>query len=150
MSKSLEKGITSAGTGYGGKVLDILGQTYHPKSVTDSSFSFETRTARGQFVPVHVHPTQDEFIMVMEGTLDLKLDGEWSQAEAGDLVRMPRGVPHGYFNRSEAPVRALFWVSPAGRLPDLFDAIDGVGDVGRVVALSAEHEVDFLPEEANA
>jgi hypothetical protein len=40
----------------------------------------------GQFVPVHIHPTQDEFILVQEGSLDLKLDGVWVKAEAGDLV----------------------------------------------------------------
>ena len=36
---------------------------------------------------------------------------------------MPRGVPHGYFNKSDAPARALFWVSPAGKLEALFDAL---------------------------
>ena len=48
---------------------------------------------------------------MQEGQLDLKLAGEWQAARAGDLVRMPRGVPHGYFNKSDRPVRALFWVS---------------------------------------
>ena len=46
-------------------------------------------------MPVHIHPTQDEFILVQEGELSLKLDGVWSVAKAGDLVRMPRGIPHG-------------------------------------------------------
>jgi uncharacterized RmlC-like cupin family protein len=87
---------------------------------------------------------------VQEGTLDLKLDGVWSQATAGDLVRMPRGIPHGYFNKSDKPVKALFWVSPAGRLEALFQHLNNLTDVAEVVRLSAEHEVDFLPEEANA
>ena len=65
-------------------------------------------------MPVHIHPTQDEFILVQEGELDLKLGGQWVKAQAGDLVRMPRGIPHGYFNKSDKPTRALFWVSPAG------------------------------------
>ena len=58
-------------------------------------------------MPVHIHPTQDEFILVQEGTLDLKLDGQWVKAHAGDLVRLPRGIPHGYFNKSDKPARAL-------------------------------------------
>jgi len=53
--------------------------------------------------------------------LDLKLDGVWVQANAGDLVRMPRGIPHGYFNKSDRPARALFWVSPMQKLEALFD-----------------------------
>src|SRR5260370_636179 len=109
---ALEKGITRNGTGYSGKTWIILGQVYFPKAVTDSTFAFETNSDPGQFVPVHIHPTQDEFILVQDGMLDLKLDGVWVQAKAGDLVRLPRGIPHGYFNKSDKPARALFWVSP--------------------------------------
>ena len=101
-------------------------------------------------MPVHIHPTQDEFILVQEGQLELKLDGKWSTAKAGDLVRMPRGIPHGYFNKSDKPARALFWVSPAGKLPDLFRVLHNMSDVDAVVKASAAHEVDFLPPDANA
>lgn len=150
MSNDLAKGITENGKGFEGKVWSILGQTYYPKAVCESTFAFETNAEPGQFVPVHIHPTQDEFILVQEGELDLKLDGVWSKAGVGDLVRMPRGIPHGYFNKSDKPVRALFWVSPAGKLKDLFEELHEMTDVEKVVAVSAEHDVDFLPEEANA
>lgn len=149
MSKDLDKGITRNGTGQNGKTWNILGQTYYAKAACDSSFAFETNSAPGQFVPVHVHPTQDEFILIQEGVLDLKLDGEWVRAREGDLVRMPRGVPHGYFNKSDAPTRAMFWVSPAGQLEALFDTIDNLTDPEEVVKISAQHEVDFLPPDAN-
>jgi mannose-6-phosphate isomerase-like protein (cupin superfamily) len=145
----LEKGITRASEGYRGKSWNILGQTYYPKASCDSSFAFETNSGPGQFVPVHIHPHQDEFILMLEGVLDLKLDGAWTQAKAGDLVRMPRGIPHGYFNKSDTPARALFWVSPAGRLEALFEALNNLEDIPQVIRLSAEHAVDFLPPEAN-
>lgn len=146
---ALEKGITENGTGYGGTTWNILGQVYFPKAVTDSTFAFETNSEPGQFVPVHVHPTQEEFILVQEGTLDLKLDGKWVRAQAGDLVRLPRGIPHGYFNKSDKPARALFWVSPAAKLEALFKKLDNLSDVAEIVRISAEHEVDFLPPDAN-
>ena len=145
----LDKGITRDGEGTGRTEWSIMGQRYLPKASCDSTFAFEANSEPGQAVPVHIHPTQDEFILVQEGELDLKLDGEWTKARAGDLVRMPRGVPHGYFNKSDKPVRALFWVSPAGKLEQLFTKLDGVTDVDEAVRLSAEHEVDFLPPEAN-
>ncbi|WP_439574998.1 cupin domain-containing protein [Phreatobacter sp.] len=150
MSDDLDKGITAAGTGFAGRTWNILGQVYYPKAVCGSTFAFETNSDPGQFVPVHVHPTQDEFILVQEGVLDLKLDGEWLQAKAGDLVRMPRGIPHGYFNKSDKPARALFWVSPSRKLEALFTALDNLADPAEVVRLSALHEVDFLPPEASA
>jgi oxalate decarboxylase/phosphoglucose isomerase-like protein (cupin superfamily) len=149
MKSTLEKGITENGTGQGGKSWNILGQVYYPKALCQSTFAFETNSDPGQHVPVHVHPTQDEFILVQEGVLDLKLDGRWTKAQAGDLVRMPAGIPHGYFNKSDKPVRALFWVSPAGKLANLFERLHNLQDPAEVVRLSGEHEVDFLPPEAN-
>ncbi|WP_428688575.1 cupin domain-containing protein [Roseibium sp.] len=149
MSKDLEGGITRSGTGYDGVEWNILGQKYFPKASCETTFAFETNSEPGQFVPVHIHPTQDEFILVQEGQLELKLDGEWTTAKAGDLVRMPRGIPHGYFNKSDKPARALFWVSPARKLPALFEVLHDMTDVEAVVRVSAEHEVNFLPPEAN-
>ncbi len=147
--KTLDGGITRNGTGIEGIEWNILGQRYFPKSDCSSSFSFEANSEPGQFVPVHVHPTQDEFILVQEGQLELKLDGVWHTARAGDLVRMPRGVPHGYFNKSDAPARALFWVSPAGKLRDLFEVLHNMSDIPAAIEASARHDVDFLPPEAN-
>ena len=141
--------MTANGAGFDGVEWNILGQKYFPKAISETTFAFEANSAPGQHVPVHIHPTQDEFILVQEGVLDLKLDGEWTKAGPGDLVRMPKGVPHGYFNKSDEPVRALFWVSPAGKLKDLFEALHDLQDVEKVVELSAQHEVDFLPPEAN-
>ncbi len=142
----LEGGITRDGEG---TKLNILGQTYFIKAWCETTFAFETNSEPGQHVPVHIHPTQDEFILVQEGTLDLKLDGVWSRAHAGDLVRLPKGVPHGYFNKSEKPARALFWVSAAGKLKELFDELHEMTDVEAVIRVSTEHDVDFLPPEAN-
>ncbi len=121
----LDKGITRVGEGYLGKAWNILGQHYLPKASCDSTFAFETNSDPGQHVP-------------------------WSKSQEGELVRMPRGVPHGYFNKSDAPARALFWVSPAGKLEALFEALHNLDDIPRVLQLSAEHGVDFLPPEASA
>jgi oxalate decarboxylase/phosphoglucose isomerase-like protein (cupin superfamily) len=145
----LDGGITRNGAAYHGRELNILGQRYFPKASCEASFAFETNSEPGQFVPVHIHPHQDEFILVQEGQLELKLDGVWQTAKAGDLVRMPRGVPHGYFTKSEVPCRALFWVSPAGKLEALFDVLHNMTDVPAVIAASAAHDVEFLPPEAN-
>lgn len=120
MGLNLPKGITQAASGKGDGSKDvawsILGHTYWMKAECDACFIFETLDPPGTFVPPHIHPTQDEFIYMLEGTLDLYLDGAWTQANAGDLARMPRGLPHGYYNRQDKPARALFSVSPARRL----------------------------------
>jgi hypothetical protein len=58
---------------------------------------------------------------------------------------MPRNLPHAYYNRSEAPTRGLFWVSPTGKLVTLFDKLHELTDPAEVVRVSAEHDVNFLP-----
>ncbi|MDO9711896.1 cupin domain-containing protein [Paracraurococcus lichenis] len=144
-------GITRAGTGFDGTegtVWNILGQTYYPKQSCENSFAFEAVSPPGTFVPPHIHPTQDEYILMLEGTWKLVLDGQTYFASAGDLVRMPKGIMHGYFNESGAQARAFFWVSPGRKLHELFTKLHDLTDVDEVVRLSKLHEVDFLPPPA--
>jgi uncharacterized RmlC-like cupin family protein len=75
----------------------------------------------------------------------LVLDGQSANASGGDLIRLPRGMPHGLFNHSQANITCVFWVAPTRRLWDLFQAIDNVPDPAEVVRLAGLHEVDFLP-----
>jgi quercetin dioxygenase-like cupin family protein len=140
-------GITRAGEGFDHISWNILGQTYVPKQVSEASFSWHATFPPGTFVPPHIHPTQDEFIYMLEGQFELMLDGKTVFAGSGDLVRMPMGIPHGIFNKSDRTVKCFFWVAPTRRLYDLFWAIHNMPEQtpAEVVALSAKHEVDFLP-----
>ncbi len=145
---TMTAGVTKAGESVDDVVWNILGQTYKPLQVSEASFAFDTLFPPGTFVPPHVHPNQDEFIRVLEGEFDLWLDGAESKAAGGDLIRLPRGGAHGIFNKSNGPVRALFWVAPALTLYTLFTQIDRVTDPAEVVRLAALHDVNFLPPPA--
>jgi quercetin dioxygenase-like cupin family protein len=138
-------GITRAGEGEGGVAWNILGQTYKPMQHSEASFAFETLFPDGTFVPPHVHATQDEFIYMLDGKFELFLDGQTRFAGTGDLIRLPMGLPHGIFNKSGQPVRALFWVAPSRGLYELFTRIHNVSDPGEVVRIASEYEVEFLP-----
>jgi len=138
-------GVTAKGSSVEGLVWHILGQTYRPLQVTESSFTWHATLPPGTFVPPHVHPMQEEFIYVLGGRFDLMLDGQPATADAGDLIRLPRAIPHGLFNNSAADITCVFWVSPTRRLWDLFQAINNVADPAEVVRLAGLHEVNFLP-----
>lgn len=145
---TMTAGVTPTGTGIDGIAWNVLGQTYVPKQLSESSFSWHATLPPGTFVPPHIHPAQDEFIYVLDGRFDLLLNGAEAQAHPGDLIRLPMGIPHGIFNKTDSTLKCLFWVSPARRLFDLFWALHNLGprpDVAEVVAVSARHEVDFLP-----
>ena len=141
-------GVTKSGSSIDGIAWNILGQTYKPLHRTESSFSWHALFPPGTFVPPHIHPTQDEFIYVLAGRFELMLDGRDAHAGTGDLIRLPRNVPHGIFNKSAGDVTCLFWVSPARALWALFEKINNVPDPAEVVRLAAQHEVNFLPPSA--
>lgn len=140
----LKAGVTKSGKSVDGIVWHILGQTYAPKHLCESSMSWLATFPPGTFVPPHIHTTQDEFIYLLEGRLELLLDGQVVAAEPGDLVCLPRNKPHGIFNKADQTVKCVFWVSPSAKLWDLFVNIDNVPDPAEVVRISAQHEVHFL------
>lgn len=145
VTSDLSPGVSVKGHGIDGIHWNILGQVYTPKSITERCFSWHAMLPIESFVPPHIHPTQDEYIQVLTGELDLLLDGKSHHAKVGDLVRMPMGIPHGIFNNSGADATALFWVTPTGKLVDLFRKIHNMAHPGEVTALSREFEVEFLP-----
>ena len=142
---SFEATVRQANTSVDDISWNILGQTYVPKHVTESSFSWHATFPPGTFVPPHIHHTQDEFIYLFEGSFDLVLDGQETKAKPGDLVCMPKGIAHGIFNKSDQQVKCLFWVSPTAKLWELFEKINKVGDPSEVVRIANAHELTFLP-----
>ncbi len=141
----LSAGVTRSNEGFNGTVWNVLGQTYTLKEESEGSMGWHALLPPGSFVPPHIHPTQDEFIYMIEGTLDLELEGVKASAAAGDLIRLPKNHAHGLFNNSTAPVRCLFWVAPARKLRVLFDKLHNLTDPNEVVRISAQYEVNFLP-----
>src|SRR4030081_868457 len=93
-------GIIRANEGMQGISWNILGQTYVPKNCTDHSFAWHATLPPGTFVPPHIHPTQEELVYMLEGRMDVVLDGKDYVATTGDLIRLPMGIPHGLFNKS--------------------------------------------------
>ena len=140
-----DPGITSARDGLQGMAWNVVGHTYTPKMLSENAFIWHAQIPDGTFVPPHIHPTQDEWIMMLDGNLEVEFGEEVHRAGAGDLVRMPRGLAHGIFNRSGAAATCVFGVAPARKLFELFTKLDGLTDPDELVRISAEHEVDFLP-----
>lgn len=64
--------------------------------------------------PIHTHSREDEYSYVLEGTVGLLLGDDLIDAQPGDLVFKPRGVPHAFWNATDALARLLEIISPAG------------------------------------
>jgi quercetin dioxygenase-like cupin family protein len=74
---------------------------------------FEHTAGRGKMTPLHLHPDDDEMAYILEGELLLHIDGVERKAGPGDVVWIPRGVPHAFLVTSEVE-RSLWVVTPGG------------------------------------
>lgn len=149
------EGVTASKDGIDGAVWNVVGQTYTPKLLSNNAFVWHAVVPADTFVPPHIHPTQDEWITVLSGNLEVEFGHNQGppstvKARPGDIVRMPMGIAHGIFNRSGAEATCMFGVAPSRKLFDLFGQLDGVTDPEELVRLSALHEVDFLPPPPDA
>ena len=123
----LTAGVVRSARGLDGISWNILGQTYVPKIHTEECFAWHATLPVGTFVPPHIHPNQDEFLYILEGRFDFILDGQETHGEPGDLITLPRGIPHGIFNKTDQTIKTLFWVTPTDKLYDLFWALHNMG-----------------------
>ena len=48
---------------------------------------------QGEF-PFHVHPETDDFFLVLDGELEMDLEGQSHTVKAGELFIVPKGVTH--------------------------------------------------------
>jgi mannose-6-phosphate isomerase-like protein (cupin superfamily) len=58
---------------------------------------FET-IAVGDRIPLHVHPTVEEVVVIEEGSAEVRLGDEHRMVGAGAVVFIPPGTPHGTRN----------------------------------------------------
>lgn len=63
----------------------------------------------------HVHPDCEEIVYVLAGELEHTLADQRTLLRAGDLIVVPRGVPHRLINTGDAPVRAFVVFSSPDR-----------------------------------
>ena len=59
----------------------------------------------------HSHP-EDDIFYVIEGTMSVLVDKDWTQAKRGSFVLVPGGVTHDFENRSNARAGVLNFSVP--------------------------------------
>jgi quercetin dioxygenase-like cupin family protein len=88
--------------------------------------------------PIHTYAGEDEISFILEGAVGVQVGGRVLEATPGSLVFKPRGVPHAFWNASDAPARLLEMISPAGfeRYFEEATALFAVGDPSHPARLS--------------
>lgn len=90
----------------------------------------------GDGIPVHKHANEDEFLMVQQGQVEIRLGDQTQLGQPGDLIYVPKGTWHGFLNTSGADVVLFFGYSPAG-MEDYFRKI-GTTDINEDLGFTAE------------
>lgn len=72
------------------------------------------RVPAGYAPPRHVHSEQDEVFYIISGQFDVRCGDQSWEAGPGDLVFLPRHVPHSFAVSSDGPGRTLLINAPAG------------------------------------
>jgi quercetin dioxygenase-like cupin family protein len=73
-------------------------------------------------VKPHNHSREDEFTVVLAGTVGARVGDRVVEAGAGASMVKPRGTPHAMWNLGPEPARVLEVVSPGG-LEDYFEEL---------------------------
>lgn len=114
---------------------------------------FEQRTRRGFSPPRHVHHGEDTALYVVDGTIAVVVGDERRTVTTGELVWLPRDVPHTFRVDSEEAT-LLELITPAGFEQFHVDTSDPAPspnlppetppDVARLAAAIAPYDAELL------
>ena len=150
----LNPGVIRAG---GGDSHNVFGHTLNFKTTTEElgggGLLWELLSPPGTMVPPHIHAQEDEFIYVAEGELEVLVGDQKYTVSAGDLVKMPKKVPHGIWQKGDKTTRTLWVVVPAHKMESLLSSLGKLPagqppDPAQVGRIFAEHDLELLPPPA--
>ena len=128
--REMKQGLPVVIAANGGEHISVLGNQVEIRLTSldtgGAAFVFENRIPVGDGVPPHVHEREDEIVQILEGELEVFLDGKTLRASAGAIVNFPRLVAHGFRNVSAAPVRTLFIATPGENFEKFFRELSAV------------------------
>ena len=73
----------------------------------------------GEFVAEHYHPYSEEFLFVVRGAIDVRIDGEYRKLAVEEGVMVPIGARHRVENNGVEDSFAVFSLGPLASEPRL-------------------------------
>jgi DNA-binding transcriptional MerR regulator/mannose-6-phosphate isomerase-like protein (cupin superfamily) len=77
--------------------------------------------------PRHLHHEQDEWIYVVDGELEIELDGARRHLATGESVFIPRKLKHVWASAGDNPAKIIDVYQPAGKIEDFFRKLGSYG-----------------------
>jgi quercetin dioxygenase-like cupin family protein len=79
----------------------------------------------------HIHPFQEQTILVTMGALHCTINGEKHVLRAGESVTIPAGADHFQWNPAETEARAIEEYRPAGKIHNFFRVLFKLAEDGK-------------------
>jgi quercetin dioxygenase-like cupin family protein len=127
--------------------LFVLGETLRPlltNAMGSSLEIFDTSGPAGAGPPPHCHPWEEVYV-VLEGELEVTVDGEPQVLEPGGVAHVPGGVVHAYRNITETH---FLTIVTEGRASEFFVQVSkevemSPPDIPGVVRVAGSHDIEF-------
>jgi quercetin dioxygenase-like cupin family protein len=65
-------------------------------------------------VKPHVHSREDEYTLVLDGMVGLRIGDRYDEAAPGDYLVKPRGTAHAMWNAGTTPAKVIEMLAPGG------------------------------------
>jgi len=88
-------------------------------------------TPTGAVAGAHAHPYQDERFEVLEGLVGFRLGRKKLIAEPGDVVHVPAGTVHRFWNAGDIDARFSCHITPALQFEALIETMFGLAADGK-------------------
>jgi quercetin dioxygenase-like cupin family protein len=138
----------------------VLGDLYEFKAVSEDTggayAAVEVTATPGlPGPPPHIHHREDEAFYLLEGELELFVEGDTGVVGAGSFVNIPRGMLHTFRNAGAESARFVAVVAPAG-FEGFFEEVGepatdpssppaGPPDVEKVLAAAPKYGLEIPP-----
>ncbi|MGV9314243.1 cupin domain-containing protein [Streptomyces sp. NPDC003691] len=73
----------------------------------------------GEFIAEHYHPYSEEFVFVVNGLLEVDLDGEPHPLRPDQGLHIPKNMRHRFRNVGNVEARLVFHLGPLAPRPEL-------------------------------
>jgi uncharacterized cupin superfamily protein len=131
-----------------GETVSLRGTKIRVLSTAATSIgasTFEFRALPGWDTGSHLHSTIEEQFYVIDGEMELRAGDNLIVGGPGTFVSVPRGVAHGFANRTDNPARMLLVCTPPGHeryFAELAEILSrgGVPDAQEIAALRARYD----------
>ena len=99
----------------------------------------------GTGVPYHVHQNEDETFEIINGELEITLNGKVDVLKTGDIVFMPKLVPHGFKALQDTSMRVTLTPGGAEQMfVELAALPPGPPDMEKVSRIADRYDITFI------